>query len=605
MKSKPSKKTKDKKKSVEEKKSFAARFWPEIIIALVAALCDFNSWGHRFVMDDLSRILGNGLLRTPQFVFRMFEAPYDTAKTLYRPFTSFTFAINWWLGGPNPDGFHAANRLIHILVCLGIFWVIRRLFQNSLVLALVTSLLYAVHPVQTEAITYINGRSDALAMLFLVFTWLFFLRARKSNPFSWRSYSLSLVSFFLGLLSKESTVTWVGVLFLTEFVFFAERNIKRFWEIVRGQFGRVYAGYGVVLGIYLGLRFAILHNVSHVTVTYLDNPLAHVSLPVRLLTGLKIMFQSAGLIVWPIHLSADYSFNQIALVQSWRSVPAIVTILLTLGLCGVLVWTFRRAPDVFFGLGYFLLTYSIISNIIVPIGTIRADRLLYMPALGICFMAACIFERLEQRLEGAQLRKWPKLALAVILVLMLIRVISRNSMWRNEFTLYSQTVRDAPHSAKAHHNLGVQYAARKEFDKAFREYQQAMQIKPDYPDLLNSLGSLMFQQGKRKEAIDDLQRAVELAPENPNIRNNYGLMLRAEGHLVEAIAQYDWIIVHDPDNSDAHFNKANALHAQGRTQDAINEYYRTLQLDPTNMAARSNLNILIRQSGGTVMAPPQ
>ena len=578
-------------------------YW-ELLIFVAALAGDWNSWGHQFVMDDLSRIVGNPLIRGFGHLHEIFLSPYNLMygmpSGLYRPLTTLTFALNYGISGLNPDGFHAVNRMLHVLTSLGIFWILRRLISGSPV-AIVTALLFAVHPVQTEAVTYINGRSDSLVMFLFVFSWLFFIRARTSGRVL--PYACSVTFYLLALFSKESAITWLGVALLTEFVFFSQSQLRTFWLHLREHFIKFYAGYLLVSAAYLALRFSALKGVSKLEVTLLDNPLAYVTGMVRVLTGLKILFQSLGMLLWPMHLSADYSYNQIPMILQVSSPAALGILALTTGFCILLVWSYRRAPAVFFGLGYFLITYSLISNLLIPIGTIRADRLLYMPSLGIFLLAGIAFAGINASMERFSAKKVARVILALALLLMLARTVSRNQVWRDEFTLYAQTVQDAPRSAKAHNNLGAQYFSRGEFGPALEQFTTAETIKPDYPDLLNNMGSLFSRERKSVEAIAHLNRAVSLSPTNPEIRNNYGLALKAQGRLADAIAQYDIVIQQYPSNADAHFNKANALVAQNKTAEAISEFSRTLEIDPRYMLARSNLTLLLQRTNPVPQQP--
>lgn len=574
----------------------ALRHW-ELLIILAALVSDWNSWGHQFVMDDLSRIVGNPLIRgfshTPEIFLSPYNLMYGIPSALYRPLTTLTFAFNYGINGLNPDGFHAVNRLLHVLTSLGVFWILRRLISDSRA-PIVTALLFAVHPVQTEAITYINGRSDALVMFLFVFAWLFFIRARTSGQA--RPYAGSLILYFLALLSKESAVTWLGVVLLTELVFFSQCHFRAFWLHLRERFLRFYAGYLLVSALYFAMRFSALKGVSTLKVTFLDNPLAHATWVFRSLTALKILFESLGLLLWPIHLSADYSYNQIPLIPQVRDPAGLAVLALTAAFLACLVWSYRRSPALFFGLGYFLITYSLVSNLIVPIGTIRADRLLYMPSLGVFWLGGIAYPLVTSWIERFSAKNAARVIAAIVLLLLLARTVSRNRVWRDEFTLYGQTVQDAPHSAKAHNNLGVQYFSRNDLKLAVEQFRISEAIKPDYPDLLNNLGSLYSREGKTEVAVDYLNRAASLSPNNPEIRNNFGLALKAQGRFADAIGQYDIVLQQYPLNADAHFNKANSLVAQGKFREAIVEYHQTLDINPTYAAARSNLNLAIQKA---------
>jgi tetratricopeptide (TPR) repeat protein len=574
-------------------------------VFIAAVICDLNSWRHQFVLDDLDRITGAPLLQSLSNVARIFLSPYNALQAdLYRPLTTLSFAFNNWWGGANPDGYHVFNRVIHILVCLVIFRVLRLLIKQPPHAALLASLLFAVHPIQVEAITYINGRADSMAMLFFVLTWLFFIRERlPESPSRW-NYPLSLVFYFFALLSKESAITWLGVALLTEFVYFSEGQIRKFFSGLRNRMLTVYPGYILVSCLYLGLRFLVLKKISHVIVNFLDNPLSQATLLERFLTGMKILFQSIALLLFPIHLSTDYSFNQIPVIHHWNSGAGLLVLLLTALLLILLYFSYGRFPEVFFGLGFFLITYFVVSNIVIPVGTIRADRLLYMPGLGILLVAGALLARLESTLALPPARNAFRIGVTLLIALLAFRTVLRNNDWKDPFTLFEKTAQTSPGSAKAHEALGLQYFNRKDYDRAMSEYQMAESIYPNYPELLGNIGDLYILQEKYKEAIGYLRRAVTMAPQFPALRQDLATALRKNGDFAGAIAEedriidfYDELIRKNPSNPDHHYYKANALYFQGKNEEALNEWRLTLQLDPHYTMAQTSLTGLLRKLG--------
>ena len=565
-----------------------------------ALLCDINSWGHQFVMDDLDYIVHNPVIQSPNSILQIFSSPFvhfpNVTLDLYRPLTALTLALNYWISGAQPDSFHLFNRLLHVLTCLGIFWVIRRLIPLRPAVAFLTGLLFAVHPVQTEAITYISGRADALAMLLFVFAWLNFLRMRQRSAYL-RPYLFSAILYFFALLSKESAITWLGIVLLTEWIYLSDRNVQQFINRLRQDFWKVYSGYLLVTVTYLALRFVAFRGISITPTKFLVNPLVTAGISGRLLTSLKIFFQSIAQILVPLHFSPDYSFNQIPVLDHWTNGVALVVLLLTAAFLVLLVWSCKRSPNVFFCLAYFAITYSVVSNLIVVIGTIRADRMLYMPALGFCLLGGLALSNLE---EAVRLTKWKnpaRIAVAVVLLLLAGRTVIRNGDWRDQFILYLRAVSQFPNSLKMHGYLGEQYFARNQLAEAGEHYRKALSIYPDQPDLFDDMGALLAREGKTKEAIDYFQRALLLGVNDPALaRTNLALTLQAQGDLKGAIEQFDRVIQGNPLSSAAHFNKGNALYLAGQIKDAIREYSRALEIDPRNAGARKNLDLLLQNS---------
>jgi hypothetical protein len=546
---------------------FQKPFWPLFFIVLAAVLSDLNSWGHQFVIDDAAYILQNNLLNSPRQALQILVSPLvpNAASwgfmAMYRPLTALSFGMNLWISGPNPDSFHLINRLLHVLICLLIYRIVRRLLPRSYFTALVASLLFAVHPLQTEAITYIDGRADALALFFFLLAWLCFLRLRSTDKVSPREYIFSVLCYCMALLSKENAVTWLGVILLTELVYFSQRQFKVFLGRLILDW-RLYAGYIIATGAYLAIRFTVLKGVLTGAIPFELNPLAHANLKVRLLTGLKIMFECLGQAVWPAHFMPDYSYNQIPMITAWFSPAAVGTLVLTALFLTVLFWSYHRLPTLFFGLGFFLVTYSVVSNVLIPIGTIRADRLMYMPVLGVCLAVTGILSRVWGLLPKAPARIALCGGLFILLTLLTARTVSRNDDWKDEDSLYLSHLDALPNSSK----------------------------------LLNSIGTQLIRHERAREALVCFQRSMAMAPyPKDDVQLNLGAALRMTGDVAGALEQYDALIRRNPENAIAHYGKGNLLFAEGKFAEAVAEYKRSIEIDPHLAAARTNLNVALER----------
>ena len=581
------------------------RHW-EYPIVLAALVCDFNSWGHQFVYDDVHYILENTFLREPRHFLRIFTSPLipfsgTMGRGLYRPVTALTYAVNYWISGPNPDSFHLANRLLHVITCLGIFWALQRLLSKESHIPLITTLIFAVHPIQTEAITYIVGRADALAMLFFILAWLSYIRARQSPSRQIKIYLPSVLFYSLALLSKESAITWLGVAILTEFLYFSEGKLRDFLLTFRQNFLKIYAPYFLVTILYLWAFFEIGKRSLKGRVPFLNNPLVRASTSARLLTASNVLFQSMGQLLWPRHFSVDYYYNQIPVIPNWRSAAGLGVLGLCALLLGSLFWTYRHSKTAFLGLSFFLITYSIVSNFVLLTGTIRGDRLLYMPSLGVFLFAGAAIARMEGLSNKTAPRNIVRGALALLLIALAVRTVERNRDWHDGLSLWVQTVRVSPHSATAHKALGVEYYNRGELNAALEQYRIAESIYPEYPDLFNDLGTLLLQQGKTDEAISYLRRAVNQVP-RPITRHNLALALRAHGDYEEAklqedaiIAYYDALIKKEPSNANHHYFKGNALYSQGKLGEALAEFRLALQINPNYPEAEKGITVITQK----------
>jgi protein O-mannosyl-transferase len=574
----------------------------ELLIILAGLVCDVNSWGHQFVYDDIRYIVENKFIQTPQNFFQIFASPLGPPELhLYRPLTALSLGLNLWLHGLNPDGFHLANRILHVMICLVIFRVLRYLLSST-VAASLTALLFAVHPVQTEAVTCIAGRSEVLTGLFFVLAWLFHIRARESGAVKGKIFAAALVFYLFSMMSKESGITLIAVILLTEYIYYAKRSPTSLYQNLRKGLWKVFAGYLAAAALFLGLRAIVLGKMLHAPTAFVDNPLFHASLLTRELTAMKILFQSLGLLLWPIHLSADYSYNQISLITKWSEPAGIAVTIACLVFLIILGWSYYRAQNVFLSLGYFLVTYSIVSNLIIPIGTIRADRLLYMPSLGIFLLIGILLAKLDVKIQWPWAKSAFYSAVAVLLILLGVRTVYRNDDWRDAVTLWEKTIQTSPNSTRARYSLGNAYMTEKKYGLAAEQYRIAESIYAKNSELLANLGSALYQMGDTEEAIRYYRRAIELAPMYPMIRYSLIVALRARGDLAEAriqeeniIAYYDDLIRKEPLNADHHFFKANALFHLERYRQALIEYKRTAQIDPNYPLANESINLAMRK----------
>lgn len=577
---------------------------PEWLLVLAALLCDLNGWGHQFVVDDRARILSNPLVTDASRFIDIFSRPSDptseVATGLYRPLTVLSYAINSWVTGPHYDGFHLVNRLLHVLITLMVFWCIRLLIAKPPEVALFSALIFAAHPIQTEVVTYVSGRPDALAMLFFAAAWFYFLRLRTSGRPSGKYLWLSTIYYFLSLLSKENAVTFLGVAFLTDWLYENRRDGKSFWSLLKEGGWKAYAGLAAATSLILMIRVAVLKGLAPMQVDFYLNPLAYASIFPRTLTGSKILFQNLALFFYPRSLSADYSYNQVPLITPWNSVSSLL-VLAGLGLLVVLLlWSYKRCREAFFGLAFFLITYSIVSNLVIPIGTIRADRLLYLPCLGLCVIVGVALTRWQSLAEKTGGRRVFQGCLVLLILILTARTVARNPDWKDEFTLYSQTAQTSPGSTKAHHELGNQYYSRKQYDLALEQYRMAESIQQssDHAEslpLLVNLGNLYLRIDRAGDAVQSFQKALGLEPANRMARGGLGLAYLKLNQPDAAISEFDRLIHNDPSDTEARFNRGYALRMMQRIPEAIEEYQKVLEINPNFPKARAALNQLTAQ----------
>lgn len=436
-----------------------------VSVALVAFAVYANTLGNGFALDDEPLIRDNVFIRNIHNLGRFFGMEYWASiysAGLYRPLVTATFALNHAVGGLDPFGYHLVNVLLHAANCALVVAVLLRLTGDRRV-AGACALLFAVHAVHTEAVANVaGGRAELLSgFFFLLAWWAHVARWGASGRASTRLYAAGLVAYLGVLLAKESAITFLGVVLLTDWVY-ADRSgpptFARLWRLVRERFEGVYAGYLMVTVAYLGARFLVLgFGVSLPDIPEIDNPLVVLSFPWRALNALGVGFQYLSLLIFPLHLSYDYSWEQIRLVRSLDDLRWVGWALGGAAGLAALLWSLRRAPQLFFALGFFLITFSVVSNVPVTIGTILGERLLYMPSLGFCLALSLLLGRLAEAVPGsARLRAACFLIpLAILVGAHAARTVVRNADWESTPVLFLHDAEVVPGSLKARSNAGA------------------------------------------------------------------------------------------------------------------------------------------------------
>jgi tetratricopeptide (TPR) repeat protein len=520
---------------------------PAAVVALLALLPYLNGLDGGFVFDDVGVIRDNPQIqRDPPLA--LFVTTYEPGA-LYRPLTMLTYVANARLDRA-PRGFHAVNLALHLMVSLLVLGLARRLLTAPWA-AFAAAALFAVHPIHSEAVTGIVGRAELLAALGGLATLLAFARAldeRGARRAAW--YGASLLAFGLGLLAKESAFTVIGLLAVVH------------WRLApRQTLGRRIAALTPYLAVgvaYLGLRVAVIGSLGlPVPPGALDNPLAHTDALTRWRTALIVLWDYLALLTAPLRLSADYSLDQVPLATDW-SARALAAALLVGGLAAGALLALRRQPELAVAAAFFFLPLALTANLAFPIGTIKAERLLYLPSVGWCLAAGWLFAALAvQRARVAQA------LLAAVLLLFAVRTAVRNADWHDELTLYAATVASAPMSAKAHHNYAVALERDAQLELAVAHYQRALELYPPYAAAAFGIGRAYAQRGDDAAALRWYQDALGRDWSFAKAHLQVGMLQQRRGDVAAAEVAFRAGLESEPDNPLLLVNLAAARLAQG------------------------------------------
>src|SRR5271157_5991447 len=550
----------------------------------------------------------------------------STALGLYRPLTTFSYLLNYAVlgNGTQPAGYHWVNFALHG-VNVSLVYLLGILVFGESAPAFALAALWGVHPLLTESVTNVVGRADLLAALGVLAGLLCYVKSATAigrRKLLW--LAAMVIAQTVGIFSKENAAVLPGIMLLYDLTW----RGRAAWR----ERALSYSALVLPFAAFFYLRGTLQ---MHILARFGDNPLMSAGFWTARLTAFKVIGKYLWLFVWPARLSADYSYNAVPLFgwhpTEWEDAKALIALALCLGAAVLAVRWYRTRKPLFFFLVFFFVALAPTSNLVVLIGSIMAERFVYLPSIGLagCVVAAiCALDRKVSRTA------W--MALGILCLACAARTYARNFDWLDDLSLWTSAVDVCPGSAKAHYNLGsalsklpgrlpdaiVEYQvalqieadyAEAHFDlgnalsrlpgrlpDAVTEYRAALRIRPDYAAAHDNLGLALANSGGRwPEAIAEYRAALRIDPEYAAAHNNLGLALaNSGGRWQEAIDEYQAALRINPDLAQVHYNLGNALsRVPGRMPDAIAEYQAALRINPDYANAHNNLGLALANSG--------
>jgi protein O-mannosyl-transferase len=521
-----------------------------------------------FVFDDGPIVGANPAIRTINPI-KFLTSPYWATQQyegIYRPFTIFSLSLDYAIWKRWPAGFRLTNLSLHAVNGFLVFLLCASIVGEGII-PLAAMVIYLAHPVHTEAVTSIVGRSELFATCFFLSAWLLFRRGRTLWP---------AMLFAMALLSKENAILLPAILLLDFLVSHSPPKLE-------GVFVRRLAILLVVAGSYLVLRFSVLGGLGiPASAQYLGGRLSYTE---RFMTSGRVFLENLRLVFAPINIAGDYDFNAIPVANlgnwdAWVGLLLIATIVLS----AVLWW--RRNWIVSLGILFAFLVYLPTSNWIMPISVLMAERFLYLPLVGLSLAVAAVFSRIRDY----RLRRWIGLGFLVPAILL---CISHNYTRRNDFTFFANMVRIEPDSAKARLGYGFALLGAGFKDDAARQLEAGLRILPDYPALLTTLALTRTTTTDCTDAWPLLKRALEVDPSHGDTRRRMADCYFKEGKIQEAESMYRQALNSIPfPDSLLYLMWGRSLEETGQTQTAITAYEHAALIDPNNVFIKQKLNAL-------------
>jgi tetratricopeptide (TPR) repeat protein len=563
-----------------------------------------NSFQAGVVFDSAAVISEDARVHavTPQNLRLILTGPYwhgSTTLGLYRPLTTFSYLLNYAILGNrmDPAGYHWVNLALHG-VNVSLVYLLGILVLGTAAPAFALAAVWGLHPLLTESVTNIVGRADLLAAFGVLAGLLCYVKsATAAGRYKLFWVAAMVAAQAVGIFSKENAAVLPAIMLLYDLTW-RERAAWR----ARAP---AYAALVLPFAAFLYLRGTLQ---THILAPFADNPLTSAGFWTARLTAIKVIGKYLWLFIWPARLSPDYSYNAVPLFgwhpAQWEDAKALIALALCLG-AGLLAvrWYRARKPLVFF-LAFFFVALVPTSNLAILIGSIMAERFVYLPSIGLagCVVAAiCMLGRQVPRPRLLDMRAaW--IALALLCLACAARTYARNPDWLDDRSLWASAEDACPGSARVHNNLGQALTHLPgRLPDAIAELQAALRINPDYAAAHSNLGSALAQlPGRMPDAIAEFQAALRIDPDYAEAHYNLGNALsQVPGRLPDAIAQYEAVLRLEPGDAAAHNNLGLALaNSGGRWQEAVAEYEAALRADPDLVAAHNNLGNALSQLPG-------
>jgi Flp pilus assembly protein TadD len=565
-----------------------------LVIVLAALATYWNSFNGAFVFDDTSSIRDNPNIRQLWPLWKAATSAPNLAVA-GRPIVSLSLAVNYAFCGLDARGYHALNLAIHVLLALLLFGIVRRTLSgehhwNACVhqapwLAGATALIWAVHPLTTESVTYIIQRTESLMGLFFLLTLYSVIRGAASDrPHKW--WIVAVASCALGMGSKEVMVVAPLIVLLYDRIFLS----RSFRDIFRAR----WILYVCLAATWILLGRLVLTGPRSATAGLRIGSLTPSE---YFLTQFGVILHYLRLCIWPHPLCIDY-FDW-PITRTFAS--ALPQIFFSAGLmAGALLW-FQTQPWLSFLIAWFFLILAPTSSIVPIVTEVAAERRMYLPLMAIVLLAVLLGHTLIAKFpQGKATRAISFALLCGIAITLGVMTARRNEVYRSEVAILSDAVNQRPKNIRARNNLGSALAREGRIEEAIDQFNQVLATFPRYPEALNNLGAALYTKGRYKAAAALISDAVRLKPDYAEAHLNLGLALHSQGELKQAIVHYTEALRLVPGEAEVHNHLGVALLSLHQAQEAIAHFREALSLRPDYQEARKNLeNVLSRDR------PPQ
>jgi tetratricopeptide (TPR) repeat protein len=541
-----------------------------------------------FVFDDGRNIQDNPAVRLTQLSWSGLKNAATKNPLPNRPLAYLSFALNYYFHSYRTVGFQLTNILIHMLTGLFLFLFIKitlglpalqSRFGYSKWLPFIAVLIWLVHPLHTQSVTYIVQRMNSMASMFYILSMLCYARARLTQgpTAKWLWVAACLMSGVLALATKETAATLPCFILIYEWFFFQDLSrewLKRHLPFLVGVF---------ILLIVMSLIYMGGHPLATILSAY---EFRNFTLTQRVLTEFRVVILYLTLLIFPHpnRLNLDYDFP-----LSHSMIDPVTTLLALFAIAGLLAWSVWLAQKdrlLSFCLLWFFGNLVIESSVIGL--EIVFEHRTYLPSMMVILLAVILANRYLRS-------NFLKVVMICSITLVFAAwTYERNAVWSNAVSLWSDVVKKSPQKVRPHNNLGNALKNQGKIEEAIVHFNKALQINPGYSKAHNNLGTALASQGKTDEAIKHFGIALYINPNYAAAHSNIGVALAGRNEIEKAIVHFRAALRLKPNSANVHSNLGAALVRQGKLQEALEHLYIALRLKPDDVQTYKNLQICLK-----------
>ncbi len=537
----------------------------------------------QFVYDDESQIVGNALIKAWHYVPYYFNIQVwahqypNVAGNYYRPIFLLWLRLNEAAFGVKPFGWHLTTVLMHVLATFLVYKVARRLSQRD-ELAIIAALIFGVHPVHVEPVSWVAGVTESLLAVLLLSSFLLYLSWRDGKTMA---RIPSLLFFALAIFSKETAVLVPPLIFVYEWLFPREPKMgaARIWQAVKPTMPFV-----AITLAYLYVRSIALQGLFHMTYP--------VSLQTNLLTIPSVLWFYVKLFVVPTGLSGFYDLPYVTSASLYNFVLPLIGVVLVAA--GIFYWWWRtRDRLIAFSAALLVLPLLPLMKLSVFLqGEIVHDRYLYLPSIGFAILVAIGLSKIPGNDAPGVVRRPGFLAAVGVSIVYMILTVNQSLYWANNFVLYYRGVKIAPNNNIARNDLANELELRGMIPQAITLYEQVLQRDPKFWLATYNLGYLYFKQQDCEKASYFLTRAANLNNIDGDTMFYLGQCEYSLNRLDRAEIALRRAIANDPRILGTRYYLGLTLKKQGRTQEALDYFRAELSKNPKDENARAEVSEL-------------